>query len=150
MRLIVVAFNLLLLSSCMYAFWRGGAPERLTALAFLLAAAGTLLLHLPRTTEFDDLEVGVLLVDAALLAFLVGLSVRANRYWPLWVTAIHISTLAVHLAKALNPALVWPVYATAASVASIPMILILWIGTMRHQQRLKRLGSDAPWRGSSP
>ena len=35
-------FNALQLAATGYAFWRGGAPERLTGLALLLAALATL------------------------------------------------------------------------------------------------------------
>lgn len=143
--LIVAAFNLLLLITCGYAIWRGGKPERWTAAALLVAAAATLLIHLPRTAHFRDLETEVLLVDLALLALLVGIALRADRYWPLWTAAIHASAVAVHLAKLANPALVWPVYAFAASVSSIPIQIILMWATIRHRRRLKRFGSDSPW-----
>lgn len=143
--LVVAAFNALLLVTCGYAIWRGGKPEQWTAAALLTAAAATLLVHLPRTAHFRDLETEVLLVDLTLLALLLGIALKANRYWPLWTTAIHASAVAVHLAKLANPALVWPVYAFAASVSSIPIQLILFWATVRHRQRLKRFGIDAPW-----
>lgn len=148
--LVVVAFFLLLFGTCGYAIARGGRPEQLAGCALLLAATTTLLINLPRTVYFRDLETEVLLVDAALLAALVAIAMRANRFWPLWMTAMHAGTLAVHLAKAANPSLVWPVYSFAASASSIPIqILLLW-GTMRHRRRLRLFGSDPPWNGSSP
>ena len=116
--------------------------------ALLLAAAATLLIHLPRTVHFRSLEIEVLLVDAALLAALAAVAMRANRYWPLWVTAIHASALAVHAAKIANPSLVWPVYSFAESVSAIPIQIILLWATIRHRRRLKRFGSDPSWRGS--
>lgn len=143
--LIVVAFNILLLITCGYAIWKGGRPEQWAGAGLLVAAAATLLVHLPRTAHFRDIETEVLLVDLALLALLVGLALKANRYWPLWVSAIHASAVAVHLAKLANPALVWPVYAFAASVSSIPVQIILLWATIRHRKRLARFGSDAPW-----
>jgi hypothetical protein len=146
---IVLAFNLLLLATCGFAIWRGGPPERWAGIALLLAAASTILIHLPRTAHFRSLEVELLIVDAALLAALSVIAIRSNRYWPLWITAIHATAVAVHLVKAANPSIVWPVYATAASVSSIPIQLILAWGTWRHLRRIKRHGSDPPWRRSS-
>jgi hypothetical protein len=146
--LVVVAFFLLLFGTCGYAIARGGRPEQLVGCALLLAAATTLLINLPRTVYFQNFEAEVLLVDSALLAALVAVALRANRYWPLWVTAIHASALAVHLAKLANPSLVWPLYSFAASVSSIPIQLILLWATIRHRRRVRELGSDSPWNES--
>ncbi|HEX8639684.1 MAG TPA: hypothetical protein VF704_00865 [Allosphingosinicella sp.] len=143
--LLVAAFNALLLVTCGYAIWQGGKPEQWTAAALLTAAAATLLVHLPRSAHFRSLETEVLLVDLALLALLVAVALKANRYWPLWLSAIHAGTVAVHLAKLANPSLVWPVYAYAASASSIPMQLMLFWAAVRHRRRLARFGSDPPW-----
>jgi hypothetical protein len=148
--LVVVAFFLLLFGTCGYAIARGGRPEQLAGCALLLAATTTLLINLPRTVYFRNLETEVLLVDAALLAALVALALRANRYWPIWVTAMHAGTLAVHLAKFANPSLDWPLYSFAASVSSIPIQLILLWATIRHRRRLRQFGMDPPWNESSP
>lgn len=148
--IVILAFNLFLLLTSGYAIWKGGKPERWAGAAFLLAAAATLLMNLPRQAHFQSLEVEVLVIDAALLALLIFLALRANRYWPLWMVAIHASTVAVHFAKLVNPSLVWPLYATAAQISSIPMQLLIAWATMRHQRRLRSFGSDRPWSGSSP
>jgi fumarate reductase subunit D len=143
---IVVGFNILLIAVCAYAFWRGGPPERWAAVACLVAAAATLLIPLPRQYHFRTVETEILMIDVALLAALTVIAMKANRFWPLWATAAHSTAVAVHLAKVANPALVWPVYAFASSSSSLVVILLLWWGTLRHQRRLKRLGTDAPWR----
>ena len=143
---IVLAFNLLLLATCGYAISMGGPPERWVGLALLLAAASTILVHMPRVdVHFRSLETELLIIDGALLAALFAVAIRANRYWPLWTTAIHATAVAVHIAKAINPSIVWPIYATAASASSIPIQLILAWATFRHRRRLKRFGNDAPW-----
>ena len=147
--LVVAAFVLLLFGTCGYAIARGGRPEQLAGCALLLAATTTLLINLPRTVYFRTLETEVLLVDAALLAALVAIALRANRYWPLWVSAMHASALAVHFAKLANPSLVWPLYSFAASASSIPIQIILLWATIRHQRRRRQFGSDPPWRGYS-
>ncbi len=147
--LTTAAFNLLLLVSCGFAAVRGGKPEQWAAAALLTAAGATLLINLPRSAHFRNVETEVLLVDLALLAALVVLALRANRFWPIWITALHASTVAVHLAKAANPELVWPVYATAAQASAVPIQLILLWAAMRHRRRRKRMGSDPPWSGSS-
>ncbi len=144
---VVAAFALLLLSAWAYAVWRGGAPERWTAFAFLIAHAATRMIQLTRLEYFQRLEVGILIIDALLLAFLIAVALKANRYWPIWMTALHASTVAVHLAKLMKPSIVPPVYGYGISFLSIPMLLILCWATFRHRRRLKRFGSDPPWRG---
>jgi hypothetical protein len=147
---IVLAFNLFLIATCGYAISRGGPPERWAGVALLVAAACTILVHMPRTdTHFRSLEAGLIVIDGALLAALAAIAIRANRYWPLWMTAIHATAVAVHIAKAVNPSIVWPIYATAASVSSIPIQILLAWGTFRHRRRLERNGTDPPWRSSS-
>jgi hypothetical protein len=143
---VIIGFFLYLLAVCGYAIWRGGAPERLAAVACLLATAATVAGTLPRENDFASIELEVLAVDLALLAALFGIALKANRFWPIFATASHLVAVAVHLAKAANPALVGPVYAFASSGTSLLVLLILWAGTVRHRRRLRLQGSDPPWR----
>lgn len=146
--LVTLGFILLLFAVCGFALWRGGPPERWGGASFLIASAATLVAPLPGGPVFRSLEVELLVIDLALLAALLVLAMKANRYWPMWAAAAHSSAVAVHAAKALRPDLVWPIYAVAASASSILVVLILWIGTLRHRRRLRTIGSDPPWRGS--
>jgi hypothetical protein len=148
--LVTLGFILLLFAICGYALWRGGPPERWGGVSCLIASAATLVAPLPGGPVFRSLEVELLVIDLVLLAALLALALKANRYWPIWAAAAHSTAVAVHAAKALNPSLVWPIYAAAASASSIGVIFILWIGTLRHRRRLRTCGSDPPWRGSSP
>lgn len=134
---------------CCYAFWRGGAPERLASLACLVAAAATIIVNLPTRATSERLEVEVFILDLLLLLFLLGLALTANRFWPLWMTAAHSVAVAVHLAKAANPGMDWPVYTLFSKGSALAVLAILWAGTLRHRRRLKTRGSDSPWRHSS-
>ncbi len=143
---IVLGFNLFLIAVCAYSIWRGGAPEQITGIACLLAAAATLLIHMPQARYFRELEVEIALVDLLLLGVLVGVALRANRYWPIWAAAAHSTAVAVHVVRAFNPTMDWPVYAMAASGSSIVVMAILAAATVRHRRRLRLRGSDPPWR----
>lgn len=146
---VIIGFFLYLLAICGYAIWRGGAPERLAAVVCLLATAATVAGTLPRETHFAALELEVLVIDLVLLAALLGIALKANRFWPIFATGCHSVAVAVHLAKAANPALVGPVYAFASSGTSLLVLLILWAGTLRHRRRLRAYGSDPSWRATS-
>jgi hypothetical protein len=143
----VLFFNFLLLAVCGYAAIRGGAPERIVAGLFFAAALATIGVQQMRA-EFSDTEVGTLIVDALLLVALFAVSLQANRYWPLWVTAIHTLAVAVHGVKIAEPSLLPAIYSRAAALSSLPVLLLLAVGTFRHRLRLNANGIDPSWNGS--
>lgn len=148
--LFTVGFNLLLAASCLYALWRGGIPEQLGAAAYLVANAATSLAHLVGEFGFRVFQLEIFIIDAAFLIFLIWLAFSANRFWPSWAAAIYSTPVAIHLAKAIIPAMDWPFYALLVQVSSFIWPPLIWIATMLHRHRLKRDGSDTPWRNSSP
>lgn len=133
-----------------YALWRGGAPERLTGLALLIAAVSTGLLQRDFPSLFSGVEVGVMVVDVLLLLAMIGITLRADRFWPAWITALHALGSGAHLAKAISPEVIRLVYAVLAAAWSYPIVLVLVIGTMRHSQRIRTRGWDLDWSRQDP
>jgi len=138
-------FNTMLLGACGYAFWAGGAPERWTALVFVLGAAATSVLPFQHHLSYRAVFWPLLCVDMAMLIGLIGIALRANRFWPLYVSALHLITIAIHGVKAFQPGLVPWMYAGASSKIAYPMLLLLAIGAWRHRHRIARFGSDRAW-----
>lgn len=141
----VFVFNVLLAASCLYALWAGGAPERLTALTFVLGAAATFVLPFQRGQSYYSVHWLILAIDAIMLIGLLAIAARADRFWPLYVSALHIITLGIHGAKAFQPTLVPWMYAGASSKIAYPMLVLLALGVLRHRYRLSRFGSDPDW-----
>ena len=141
----IMLFNLLLLAACGYALWAGGAPERWTAMLFILGAVATALLPFQQRTSYHSVFWQLLGVDLMMLIGLVGISLRANRFWPLYVSALHLITIAIHGVKAFQPSLVPWMYAGASSKIAYPMLILLATGALRHRHRLARFGSDRDW-----
>ena len=133
-----------------YALWRGGAPERLTGLALLIAAASTGFLQRDFPSLFVGVEVGVMIVDVLLLLAMIVITLYADRFWPVWVTALHALGSGAHLAKAISPDVIRLVYAVLAAAWSYPIVLVLVIGTMRHSQRIRARGWDLDWSRQDP
>ncbi|WP_380782132.1 hypothetical protein [Sphingomonas sp. R86520] len=133
-----------------YAFLRGGAPERLTALALLLAAASTGMVQRDTPVLFAGLEVGVMIIDLILLAVMITITLHADRFWPAWVTALHALGTGAHLARAISPDVIRLVYAVLSAVWSYPIVLLLVIGTVRHSQRIRARGWDLDWSHQDP
>jgi hypothetical protein len=127
-----------------YALWRGGGPERAVA-SLLLAAMAATLLAARAQPLFSDVQTGVLIVDCALFLGLLGVAMRAERFWPLWMTALQGISVAGHGARAVNPNVIPFAYAALEAFWAYPMLALLAIGTWRHQLRLKKFGIDRSW-----
>ena len=138
----ILVFNLLLCVACLYALTRGGAPERLTAGVFLIAACAS---YYAPFSRFREVEIALSAIDLATLVALAAIAARADRFWPLYVSALQLLTLAIHGAKAYQPDLVHWMYGGASGKIAYPMIVLLAIGVLRHRQRLSTLGRDPDW-----
>jgi hypothetical protein len=93
-------------------------------------------------------EVGVFFIDVGCLVAFLGVALRAARYWPLWVTALQVIGIAGHAIKLVDPAGFPWAYAFALAFWSYPMLLLIVLGTFRHQQRLAKFGVDRSWSSS--
>jgi hypothetical protein len=143
-----VVFNFLMLGCCGYAFLRGGAPERIGAGIYGLGTALTVVAGWESSHRFASLEVGILIVDFAAFVAFVVLALRADRFWPLWVAALQLLASAGHVAKLVDPDMNRWAYAFLLAAGSYPTLLLIALGTWRHQQRLKKFGADRSWSSS--
>lgn len=129
----------------LYAMFRGGAPERSGATVLAVGSILTVLAVSGPTQRFGSVELGIFLVDvAALVAFLL-IALRAERLWPLWVTALQAIGTAGHAVKLADPDVIPRAYAFVLAFWSYPMLLLLVVGTYRHQRRMARFGADKSW-----
>jgi len=141
----ILLFDALLLVTCAYALWRGGAPERIAAGAMALAYLATLASYGPLPSRFARVEIGVLVVDTLLLVVLVSVAAKADRAWPMALAALQLDSVGVHLARLLNLEMIRVTYALMLAMWSYPMLLVLVAGTWRHCQRRRRNGGDLAW-----
>ena len=143
--MLVILFNMLLGACALYAFVRGGAPERVVAAAFIAAAIASFIASPLAKGGYDDTEFGLLLIDAALLAVLVAVALWANRFWPIWIAAFQLFALLVHVTMLYEQDILPLVYFVVISRIAYPMLLLLLLGTRLHFQRLQRHGADPDW-----
>ena len=141
----VIVFSSILVMTCGYALWRGGAPERWAAILFAAAAAASLATPFHVGRSFHTVERGFLAIDALLFLSLLPIALRANRFWPMWVTALQLLTIGIHGVKAYDPMLVSWIYNSASGKMSYPIVIMLAIGVARHRSRLTAYGSDPDW-----
>lgn len=145
----IALFNLLLLVSCGYASWRGGAPERIGAGIFVLAAVLTIFAVSPYASRFHHLEHGLVAVDVAVFAAFFALSLASERFWPLWIASLQLIAVGTHLVRLIAPDLIPRAYSEIVTFWAYPMLLLLIVATRRHEWRLSRYGRDASWKRSS-
>lgn len=133
-----LAYYLLLLIVSAYAFLRGRVDERVVVSICIAASVASALVVSSSSRRFSGIESGILLVDAAALAGFVLVALRSERFWPLWVAGLQLTTLVAHLLKAVELDLLPQAYAAAARLWVYPIFLIIVIGTWRgHRRRLE-------------
>jgi hypothetical protein len=136
-----MAFFSTLLATCFYAWNRGGKPERVAALLFITAAVVSTMLASNDSVLFSNIEWGLFFVDILLAAFLIWLALSADRYWPMWLSALQIVSVLMHPAFGFSQNKMAMAYAIASIFWSYPMMLILILGTIRHSQRNQKVGA---------
>jgi hypothetical protein len=142
-------FTALMLACCGYAFIEGGAPERIGAAIFLIGSVLTYVSLETSPIRFRGVEVGVFIIDFVSFVAFVLLAIRANRFWPIWVSALVGLGLVGHLAMLVHPHVIPWAYAVVLSMWSYPMLLVMTAGTYAHRRRLIRNGADRSWTRSS-
>ena len=126
----------LLILTCGYALYRGGRHERLVALICIVATIATITVNSPLNRMYANVEQGALLVDLAVLAAFVAVALVSDRFWPLWVAGLQLTTSFAHFLKAVDPHLVPLAYGAAVRFWGYPILIILFVGAWRHQRRL--------------
>jgi hypothetical protein len=131
-----VLFLSLLFSICLYALWRGGRDERLVALLCLSGTFATLFAVSPLSVRYEGVENGLALVDLGVLAGFVTVALTSQRFWPLWVAGLQLTTAFGHGLKAIDSNLLPQAYGAALQFWAYPILIILAVGTWRRQRRL--------------
>lgn len=134
----ILIFFLFLFATAALAYARGGRPEKTIALSLVVATVLTFLTGLLASVSFDTVEIGLLVIDIALLGVMLLVAMRADRYWPMVVAALQLILVLVHIAKVVSgDALPW-VYAFVLAFWSYPILAVVMIGTWRHSRRTRR------------
>jgi hypothetical protein len=131
--------------TCGYALTRGRSDERIVAVVCVVASVVTAFALSSWHQRYSGVETGELLVDLATLAAFVFVALRSDRFWPLWVAGLQLTTSMSHMLKAVDLGLVPQAYAAAEKFWSYPILLILAVGTWRGHRRMiaQRRGSAA-------
>ena len=138
-----ILFWPLLIATCGYALYRGGRYERIVALICVGATLISISIH-PLRGRYTGVESGELLVDSAVLLAFVAVALVSDRFWPLWLAGLQLTSSSAHFLKAIEPDLIPHAYAAAVRFWSYPMLIILAVGTWRRHQRIIRSQQENP------
>jgi len=138
----------LLAGAAVYAWRRGGGPERAVAIVLLADVLLDPLLHLFLAKRFTTVDPTHLVLGIAYLIAFVSIALKANRLWTLWLCAFHGLSVLSHVTKALDLGIHPVIYAVMQVIWSYVMLGLLIFGTRNHQRRSKTALGDASWSGS--
>ncbi len=142
-------FVSLLVLCTLYALWAGGWPERVGAAAYALSVAATHLILTAQNERWLNVEVGVFIVDVLVFLVFVAIALRADRFWPLWVSAFLGLGVLGHLGRLAGPDVLWWAYAVVLTIWSYPILALIALGTFLHRRRLGHNGADRSFVSSS-
>jgi len=128
----LIIYRALMYGVCGYAILRGKSEARIVGAVFLAGDLATLWL---RSSTYSAVEIEILIVD--ILAFLAFTYVAlvSDRFWPLWIAGLQLTSSMGHLFKAIDAQLLPIAYAAALRMWAWPILIILGIGTWRAQRR---------------
>ena len=133
---------------CALAVTKGGAAERTAALLQMTALALSRLLGWLSPNNYSAALIQIWAIDIALGLALIILAIRANRFWPLWLVALQMQSVIVHLLKVIELQLVPIGYFAVVNLTAWPMITLTAIASLRHRHRLRQYGIDPSFRRS--
>jgi hypothetical protein len=136
LRLII--FNLLLFGICGYAFFRGKAEARIVAATFFIGSFVTFALRSRLSGGYSSLETGIFAVDLFCFLAFTYAALISDRFWPLWVSGLQLTTSFGHVLKLIDVHLVPIAYAAALRFWGYPILIILAVGVWRSQRRAQR------------
>lgn len=132
-----------------HAWRRGGGPERAVAMILIVGACSTWSIAIglrgSPAGHFIKVEHGILLVDSVMLVALTAVALLADRFWPLWMTALHAFGVVGHVAKGIAPDILPNVYHAAHLFSAYPGLILLTLATRWHRARVRRDGHDRSW-----
>ena len=142
----IILFYALLVLSVSAALWKGGAPERTGAAIVITTLALEWVGRAFVPLDFNSIYPVAAIIDAIATASFGALSLYARRAWPIWATALQLLSLTSHFAEGIEPS--HPgIYFTMKSGPTLMVQVVLLLGTLFHQRRLRRFGRDPAWMG---
>lgn len=108
--------------------WFGRWPERTGAVAMLAAWLATALSL--NGTQLWGPQWSVMAVDVLLLAVLLFIALRSDRWWPMWASGFHGLSVVLHLTVIADPKIWARAYFVAGNAFSYLVMAALLVGAL--------------------
>ena len=141
-----IVFLTLLAAAALYAFRRGGEPEKQVA-AVLVGIQLLDMAYHATGAESHYLKVDTFHAfnDAWPLLALVGIALAADRFWTLWVAALQVIAALSHYARASDLSVHPMAYSIMIRLPMWCEVIVLIIGTWNFaRRRPERRGAQGP------
>ena len=130
-----------------FALVKGARPERGAAIILISAMCiDAIYRQITGSDDFGQLDWMNLAIDSSVLIALGWIALRANRYWPLWITAMQAIPVVGHFAMLLEISGISGAYWAMVAIPFYLQILTLLIATILHRRRLRLTGVYPDWR----
>ena len=131
--------------ACGYALLRGRVDERVAAGMCIAASIISVLVLSPISVRYTSLEEGEMAVDLIVFAVFLMVALRSDRFWPLWITGLQLTTILAHVLKAIDFKLLPAAYGAAERFWSYPILNVIAVGAWRqHRRSLGQSGTSYP------
>ncbi len=129
----------------------GDAPERACAATLFVMTYGDAAYHalLFQGPVYGSVDIWHLVIDLGVAAAFVGIALRANRVYPLWLAAFQLVSVISHFARELTESLPRLAYGLMTYVPYYVVLLVMAAGLRFHIRRKNRYGPYRSWRNSS-
>lgn len=125
--IVALLFWVLTLSCCGFAAVYGGRAGRRIAMLYVAACMATAAAWFAQL-NWQHTHYAIFAVDSTLLAALIVVAFRSDRWFPIWFAGFHVVAVASHLASIVAPGFAPKVYFLLQGFWSLPMLLSLVIG----------------------
>lgn len=132
--LVELTYWLLAASTLFYTTVYGGRDGQWLATAYLSGIILTKFAH-AADRNWDHFHPIAFTIDVALFAALVLISLKSQRYWPLWIAGLQLAAVSSHLGALLVPVFAERVYFVLQSLWSLPQLIILVFGVSLDRKR---------------
>lgn len=126
-----LSFKVLMVLVFVYALWKGRWEERVVAVTAFVATFATKLVTKPMHLRYRAVEYPIMAIDFIVVAILVAVALRSDRYWPMWAAGFALMGFLAHFMKLAMPDLSPFVYAFAVACWGWGVLALLLIGTWR-------------------
>ena len=125
-------YYIFLLTCCGYAIVRGDRSEYFGAAIMIIGSLSTLVVARLIGTSWSTVEIGIFAIDIVVLVAFIQLTLKSERFWPMWATAFQLLAVSVHTAMMVVPKITPWAFGTGAVFWAYPMLLALVIGSYEH------------------